>query len=274
MDKPLPILNIYLYDDTYCENENEIIDRRGNSLASLLSAMFEARHLFFRKQVYSDTAPNCNCDSIFCSKECKECELYAGKKENGKITVVFIHTSNKCFYGFVKQLLNNNKYWIVCYSGGSIIDANAYNSLPEPKAKNVFFSVLPKSSTQETINKQWNIELFVRAIVEGYKSPFNYLENKGNPILSALSILCIGFLVQTKPDYCPKISHLTSSDFKNTSIWRSVLGLCQEDALQNLEQTTPEIDVLITRVYTEIFLDPSDINIVEKAYNSIPGCSS
>lgn len=120
---------------------------------------------------------------------------------NGYVTlqepfILFIHTSNKCFYRFIDALLTHStNCWIVCYSGADSADAFDNIERKHKSKENIrFFPRIYPSITSETLKQKWDINTFVQAVINQEKNPFDRLVRKGTPHLIALSILCQGYL--------------------------------------------------------------------------------
>jgi len=194
--------NIYIFDETVTlDGENSNGNNRGNSLFKVIKEIKEKNSFSFSiesfDQVYPDNRPNCNCNNRYYKQECTTCKCISSfRKITNEDSIIFIHTTNQCFYGFTKQFVKTNKYWIVCYSGGGQSSAEAYNDLIEayPDAKNIDFFGLSPNAIVGDINSKWDIKGVVEAVLEGKTDPFEFLERKGTPHLIALSILCQGYL--------------------------------------------------------------------------------
>lgn len=150
-------------------------------------------------QTYSGNEP-------FCQDQCDACNnnnVEFHTKNNSyhcaleKINILFIHTSNKCFYRFIQTTFNDypeNDCYVVCYSGGNIPEI--FNTIVEKNnGRHIkFFPNIGYNITDDTLKTKWYLEVFIDAVRSEKNNPFDYLVRKGTPYLIALAILCQGYI--------------------------------------------------------------------------------
>jgi len=171
--------------------------RRNAIKNNIVNAGVNGLFIKYANQAFEGDLNGCQIASGF-GEYCNTCTLEVNYYSICVPFILFIHTSNKCFYRFVAKFLESKTpCWIVCYSGGDAADAHAYKALKEkyPSKENIIFSPhISPSVSSEVLNQKWDINAFVEAVIKNQPNPFGYLERKGTPYLTALSILCQGYL--------------------------------------------------------------------------------
>ena len=194
--------NIYLYDNQLVSDELENDSGRTRAIRDILCNIANnSAHYNDRSNVGKDVFIEpliCNLNNspvTYIPEICNACN-YLDYKTLIEPFILFIHTSNKCFYRFIDQFLAADvTCWIVCYSGAD--KADAFNTImtKHSKKQNIrFHPYISPSITSQTMRQEWDINAFVHAVINQEENPFDRLVRKGTPHLIALSILCQGYL--------------------------------------------------------------------------------
>lgn len=197
-------------------------------------------------------------------------------------SIIFVHCGNQDrVIEFIKKYIN--RCYIICYSGDTTPSADLQLIMFNNPDSSVFDN-LPPSIIQAEVSRKWDIPSFVDAVTSKTPGFLNYIKKSGKPYLSALSILCVGFLVQHKFEgFATSYEiNVAGDELNKTEIWRKVLGASKEDAKANLELGSDHHDIeallddLIYKnessdgsvIYKE-FLISSDADKVNTAYKQI-----
>lgn len=195
-------------------------------------------------------------------------------------SIIFIHCgTQERFLEFAQLNINNNNYFI-CYTGGK--KPGYVSDLENVNPDKVIFDGLSPGANQNIINKKWDIQRFVQAVNDKNPDLLKHLIRTAKPYLSALSIMCTGFLVQHKhPEFEISSSISSPSDgFDSIQIWQNVLGQTIDEAKQNIEciRFSSEIEILLKSIYPTLDNNGSHIaglstDSVYSAYKAIAACS-